>query len=167
MIRALDYKNLQGVYLITSPNGQFYVGSSVDLYGRLRAHKTYFSKNCRDYKKIKWDCSFEELEVKILKLTQNKTSKQLKKIENQYLELYWSDLILNKEKKSTGRDITESKNPNWRGGKVDKTCQCGKVIKFKSKRCYSCNAKFRHRNGNTDKNKRFLSKVEIENLNKN
>ena len=158
MIEPLDYKRTQGVYKIYQPDGKFYIGSSVNLYNRLRGHKSIFSKNSRDYLRIEYTCKWEDLEVEILEHTQNLNSKQLKDIEDVYIKRLWSDDILNKEKMSKGRDISLQKNPNWKNNisKNVKYCICNKIINNRSKLCYSCRAKERHQSNKVDKNKRFI-----------
>jgi predicted GIY-YIG superfamily endonuclease len=157
MIIPTDFKNKQGVYLITQPDGKFYIGSSIDLYGRFRQHKTYFNPGTKYYKTINYNCNWHDLEVQILKETVGLSSKELKKIETNYLKKYWSENILNIEKKASGRDISDEKNPNWQEKKYKiNFCHCGVEIYRDSQFCYSCAAKNRHKNGFVDHNKRFI-----------
>lgn len=157
MIEPKEYKNKQGVYMIVQPDGKYYIGSSIELYNRFRAHKSYFSPESRDYRKIAYTCSWSELNVYILKKTEGLNIKELRDIEKEYLDLYWSSGILNIENKSVGRSIHRSKNPNWIGGRCDsKLCKCGSSINYRSSMCYSCRAKHRHLSNMVDKNKRFL-----------
>jgi len=158
MIIPKEYKGKQGVYLIRQPDGKYYIGSSVELYNRLRVHKTYFDYNSRDYQRVKYTCRWNELDIEILQETTNLTSKELKSIEQTYIDKYWSEYILNSEKRSEGRTISKDKNPNWKGGVsvATKKCKCGSTIKLYSNNCYSCTAKNRHIANKVDKNKRFI-----------
>jgi hypothetical protein len=157
MIEPKEYKNKQGVYMIVQPDGKYYIGSSIELYNRLRSHKSCFSPDSRDYKKIEYTCDWSELNIYILKKTDGLNKSQIKKVEQKYLDLYWSDGILNTERKSTGRLIGRENNPNWHQGRCEsKVCKCGSSINYRSSMCYSCRAKHRHSINKVDKNKRFI-----------
>ena len=146
MIEPKEYKDVQGVYMIVQPDGRYYIGSSVDLYNRLRAHKSYFSPKSRDYKRIKYTCKWPELRFYILKKTKNLSIKKLRAVEKRYLDLYWSDGILNIEKKSAGRSIDRPNNPNWLGGRCDsKVCKCGSTMNYRSRYCRSCSTSLQHK----------------------
>lgn len=132
------YKNICAVYRLTNSFGEFYVGSSINLYQRLRSHK---SKN-----RMKED--FEKIKIDILEIVSDK--RLLKSRENHYLQKLWSDKILNIEKKSTGRDLYGKKNPMFKGPSPVMHClDCKKQITYHTtkqpKRCKSCSAKNRHR----------------------
>jgi predicted GIY-YIG superfamily endonuclease len=156
MIKPIDYKDIRCVYMLIQPDGRYYIGSTVNLYTRLRGHKSCFSKKSRDYKKINYTCKWSELSLYILQKVE--VSQILKDEEQKYLNIYWSDTILNKELKSKGRSISRTKNPNWLGGRCDKkSCKCGKQIDYRSILCYSCRAKDRHKQNKVDDYKRFLA----------
>ena len=145
MIRPLDYKGISGVYKITQPDGRYYIGSSKDVYSRLRQHKSYLNTKC------KWSpftFQFDELIVEILEVTSD-----VKTAENKYLNQLWSDDILNREENSTGRNIRKDKNPNWKNSVVlDVYCKCGAKIYSEYRKhknaisCKPCVAKSRVRN---------------------
>lgn len=146
MIEPKEYKGRQGVYMIVQPDGQYYIGSSIELYNRLRAHKTYLNPKAKNYRLIKYTCEWNELSVYILKYTIGLSQKQLKSLEQKYLDIYWSDSILNTERKSSGRSISKSANPNWIGGRCDdKICECGSIINYRSSHCRSCSTKKQHK----------------------
>jgi len=162
MINCIDYKNSNPVvYMIVQPDGKFYIGSSVNLYNRLREHKSYITGK---RKQVQYTCKWDELNLFILEEVLNKD--QIKDREQYYLNQYWNDFILNKEKRSRGRDINKDKNPMkleevrrkvsdkmktrkgesstcWRGGavKIKTTCFCGNKKSYYSITCIKCRNK--------------------------
>jgi predicted GIY-YIG superfamily endonuclease/DNA-directed RNA polymerase subunit RPC12/RpoP len=153
MIEPKKYKDIQGVYMIVQPDGRYYIGSSVELYNRLRAHKCYFSPKSRDYKRINYTCKWSELRFYILKKTDGLNKSQIKKAEQKYLDLYWSDGILNIERVTKGRDINGEKNPMYRIIPKVYCLDCSTQISYhttkQAKRCKSCASKMRTRDENT------------------
>ena len=156
MIESVLYKNVKAVYKITQPDGMFYIGSSINLYTRLRSHKSRSRFNCN------WNC----LKIEILEEFSEINAKDLRIKEDFYIKKYWSDKIINIEKSSKGRnitgdknpmkdrkvvenmlknrDITGDRNPCWRGGltKIKKTCPiCLGNKQYYSKTCYKCKKK--------------------------
>jgi group I intron endonuclease len=106
MINGKIYKDVKAVYKITQSDGRYYIGSSTNLYTRIRSHKTFIKKN-----QSRLTDDWEKLEIEIIEEFVDITVKDIKKKEDYYLSLYWSDKILNIEKKSTGRSISGDKNP--------------------------------------------------------
>lgn len=160
MINPLDYKGKGGVYMITQPDGRYYIGSSKNLYGRFRQHKSYEHSKRKSYK---FNFTFSDLSVVILEYS-TLTGRDLKMIEDKYIKDMWSEMILNKEDVALGRNIKGNRNPmkdesvskkvadrlsmmtgiknnNWKGGLVQirTTCpKCGGHKYYYSKTCLKC-----------------------------
>lgn len=146
MIIPKEFKNKGGVYLILQSDNRYYIGSSCNLYSRLRSHKAFINKPPRS----RLTESFDLSEIFILEYSELKGSR-LRELEQIYINNLWSDNILNVEKSVFGRDINNNKNPNYKAAVIPTVyCKCGKRIysdySRASSACGSCVAKDRPRN---------------------
>lgn len=134
-MKPLDYKGMSGVYKLTNSRGEFYIGSSKDIYSRFRQHK------CRNTMKD----SIHNITAEILEVSEV----NLRQKEQVYILKYWSDKILNIEKVSSGRDISGTKNPMYRIIRDMFCLDCSKSITYhprkQPKRCKRCSTKQRKR----------------------
>ena len=149
MIEPKLYNEISCVYKLTQEDGRFYIGSTKNLYRRLRTHK------CDKFKH-----NFHTLKLDILEVTDN-----LKERESFYIKTNWCNDIINIERKSTGRDISGNNNPmknmetrkivseknkisstgennkSWKGGitALKKICPvCQGYKNYSSKTCLKC-----------------------------
>ena len=138
-MRPLDYKGMSGIYRLTNSRGEYYIGSSKDVYNRLRSHKCLNTMND----------SVHNIKVEILEVT----TTNLKEREHHYILTNWSEKIINKEKLTKGRDINGVKNPMYKVIPIVHCLDCKTQISYhttkQAKRCKSCASKNRQRDENT------------------